>query len=119
MIELQENVISTCVDQISKQQQLALEGSKHRWSTSSPALKKRDPNFFNNFKQELPMVEGYVDCMKKCGVHWLGLKFKFPLIWWLERPYRDYFSLTKTEEKQCCVVKESILCLGFKRPSTY
>ena len=101
LIELQERVISTCVDQISKQQHLALEGSKHRWQTSSSSLKKRDPYFFKNFKQVLLRVEGYIDCMKKCGAHWLGLKFKFPLIWWPARPYRDDFSLTKAEEKQC------------------
>jgi hypothetical protein len=29
--KMQEKVISTCVDLISKQQHLALEGSKHRW----------------------------------------------------------------------------------------
>ena len=31
IMELQEKVISTCVNQISKHQQLALEGSHHRW----------------------------------------------------------------------------------------
>ena len=39
--------------------------------------------------------------MKKCGVNWLGLKFKFPLIWWKARSYRDDFSLAKVDEKQC------------------
>ena len=64
-------------------------------------MKKRDPYCFKNFKHALSMVDGYVDCMKKCGVNWLGLKFKFPLIWWPTRPYRDDFSLTKAKEKQC------------------
>ena len=64
-------------------------------------MKKRDPYCFKKFKQMLPRVEGYVDCMKKCRVKWLGLKFKFPLIWWPARPYRDDFSLTKVEEKKC------------------
>ena len=99
LIELQEKVISTCVHQISKQQQLALEGIKHRQQTSSPALKKMDPYCFKNFKHVLPRVEGYVECMKKCGVHWLVLNFKFPLIWCLARPYKDDFSLTKEKEK--------------------
>jgi len=39
--------------------------------------------------------------MRKCGVNWLGIKFKFPLIWWPTKPYREYFSLKKTEERQC------------------
>ena len=47
------------------------------------------------------MVAGYVGCMKECGVNWLGLKFKFPLIWWPAKPYREDFSLTKAEEKKC------------------
>ena len=34
-------------------------------------------------------------------IYWLRHKFKFPLIWWPARPYRDDFSLTKVEEKQC------------------
>ena len=72
--ELQEKVISTCVDQISKQHYLSLEGSNHRWKTSSSTLKKWDPYCFKNFKHDLPRVEGYVDYMKKCGPHWLGLK---------------------------------------------
>ena len=31
IIKLQEYIISTCVNQISRQQHLDLEGSKHRW----------------------------------------------------------------------------------------
>ena len=81
LVELQEQVISTCVSQISKQQHLDLEGSKHIWQDYPSSMKKRDPYFFKNFKQVLLRVQGYVDCMKKCGVNWLGLKFKFPLIW--------------------------------------
>ena len=101
LMELQENVISTCVNKISKQQHLSLEGCKHRWKTSSLALNKTDPYFFKKFKQALLRVEGYVDYMNKCGFHWLGVKYKFPLICWPERPHRDDFSLTKVEEKQC------------------
>ena len=31
----------------------------------------------------------------------MGLKFKFPLIWWQAKPYKEYFSLTKAKEKKC------------------
>ena len=81
--EIQEQVISTCVDQISRHQHLALEGSQHRWQASLSLLKKSDPYCFKNFKQDLPRVEGYVDYMKKCGVSWFGLKFL--LFHWLHR----------------------------------
>ena len=100
LMELQEKVISICFNQISKQQHLSLECNKHRWQTSSSSLKKRDTYCFRNFKQALLRVEGYVDCMKKCGPHWLGLKYNFPLIWWPTKPYMDDYTLTKVEEMQ-------------------
>ena len=101
MVELQEKVISTYVSQISKHQQLALEGNQHRWQAASSTLRNRDSYYYRNFKHALSRVEGYVGCMKECGVNWLGLKFKFPLIWWPTKPYREDFSLTKAEEKMC------------------
>ena len=100
-MELQEEVISTCIIQISIHQQTALEGSKHRWQVASLTLRNRDPYYFRNFEQELSRIEGYVGCIRECGVNWLGLKFKFPLIWWPAKPYRVDFSLTKAEEQQC------------------
>ena len=100
-MEIQEKVISTCVSQISKHQQLALEGSQHRWQDTSSTLRNRDPYCYRNFKHALSRVEGYVGRMNECGVNWLGLKFKFPLIWWPAKPYRMDFSLTKAEKQQC------------------
>ena len=49
LMELQEKVIYTYVNQISKQQHLSLEGSKNRWQTSSLALKKKGPLLFQEF----------------------------------------------------------------------
>ena len=83
LVKLQEQVISTYVDQISRHQHLDLEGSKHRWQASPSSLKKSDPYCFKNFKQALYRVEGYVDYMKKCGVSQFGLKFL--LFHWLHR----------------------------------
>ena len=100
-MELQENFISTCVRNISKHQQLALEGIQHRWKAASSTLRNRDPYCYKNFKHALSRVDGYVGCMKECGVNWLGLKLKFPLIWWPTKPYKEYFSLTKVEEQMC------------------
>ena len=99
-MELQEEVISTCTNHISIHQQVALEGIKHRWQVSSPTLKNRDPYYFRNFEHALSRVEGYVGCIRECGANCLGLKFKFPLIWWREKPYRMDFSLTKAEKQQ-------------------
>ena len=51
LMELQEKVISTGFNHISKQQHLSLEGNKHRWKTSLLASKKRDPYCFRNLKR--------------------------------------------------------------------
>ena len=59
-----------------------------------------DPYCFKNFKHALPRVEGYVYCMKKCGFNWLGLKFKFPLIWWPAKPYTRIFFIDKRRGKE-------------------
>ena len=72
-MRLQEEVISTCTNYISRHQQVALEGSKHRWQAASSALRSRDPYCFKNFKQALSRVKGYVGSMRECGVNWLGI----------------------------------------------
>ena len=99
-MELREEFISTCTNHFSIYQQATLEGIKHRWQVASPTLRSRDPYYFINFEQALSRVEGYVGCIKECGANWVGLKFKFPLIWWPVKPYRMDFSLTKVEEQQ-------------------
>ena len=99
IMRLQEEVISTCTNYISIHQQATLEGSKHRWQAASPILKIQDPYCSRNFKQALSRVKGYVGCIRECGVNWLGLKFKFPLIWWPAKPYNVDFSLTRAEEQ--------------------
>ena len=64
-------------------------------------MRNRDPYCYRNFKHALSRVEGYVGCMKECGVNCLGLKFKFPLIWWLAKLYKEDFSLTRAKEQKC------------------
>ena len=100
-MRLQEEVISTCTNYISRHQQVALEGSKHRWQATSSALRSRYPYCFNNFRQALSRFNGYVSSIRECGVNWLGLKFKFPLIWWPAKPYNMDFSLARAEEQRC------------------
>ena len=101
IMELQERVISTCTSHISMHQRMALEGSQHKWQVASPTLRNRDPYYYRNFEQALSKIESYVVCMRECGVNWLGLKFKFPLIWWPTKSYREYFSLIRAEEQKC------------------
>ena len=95
--DLQRTVITTCIHMISKQQQYSLEGSEHRWKDSSPYLRERDPYCFGNFKHALLGVPSYVGCMEACGPLWLGMRFKFPLIWLPVRPYISNYTLTGRE----------------------
>ena len=38
---------------------------------------------------------------EECGFNWMGLKFKFPVIRWPTKLYREDFSLTRAEEQKC------------------
>ena len=86
---------------ISRQQDIALQGSNQRWEFSPIALKKKDPFYFENFKYFLSRVLGYVKCMESCGLKWLGLRFIFPLIWWLDRDYKCTYMMAKKDERAC------------------
>ena len=64
-------------------------------------MRTRDPYCFENFTYDLSQVLGYVDCNHRCGPNWMGLRFKFPIIWFHEKEYRGRYRLTKKEEKKC------------------
>ena len=77
--------------------QLGASKVSHLTLVDFPTLRNRDPYYFRNFEQALSRIEGYVGCIRECGVNWLGLKFTFPLIWWPAKTYREDFSLTRAE----------------------
>ena len=39
--------------------------------------------------------------MGQCGNHWIGLRFRYPMIWLPTRVYKKKYALTKKEEFDC------------------
>ena len=65
----QQSVISTFVDMISRQQDIALQKSSQRWEMSPIALREKDMFCFENFKYALSRAPGYVQYMETCGLN--------------------------------------------------
>ena len=66
LVVFQQKVISTCVDMISQQQDISLQGSSHIWEFSLVSLREKDPFCFEKFKYALSRVPGYIKCMDSC-----------------------------------------------------
>ena len=96
---LQQEVFSSCFKLISQQDLFAREGIQGIWDASSFFFRERDPYYFENFKYAMSQLPIYVACIKTCGPSWLGLRFKFPILWWLARKYYSMYQLTKKAEK--------------------
>ena len=101
LMVFQQEIISTCVNMISQQEAYALKEINYWWEASSICPREKDPSCFDNFNYALSWVPRYVKCMEACRPTWLGLKFKFPLIWLPERRYKSIYKLTKKEERDC------------------
>ena len=50
---------------------------------------------------DLSQVSGSIKCMEACKSNWLGMKFKFPLIWFPKRKYMSVYKLSKKTERDC------------------
>ena len=84
-----------------QQKPYAQEGNKCMWEAYSNITRTRDPYCFENFTYVMSQVPGYVNCIHSCGPNWMGLRFKFPIIWFPEKEYRGKYMLTKKVEKKC------------------
>ena len=62
---------------------------------------KRFVLFWNFQIYDLSWVYEYINCIHKCGLRWLGLRFIFTLIWLHKKKYRSVYKLTKKGEKKC------------------
>ena len=97
---------------IKQQEPYALQGCRSRWDTSSRLMKKRDPYFFENFTQYLTQVLGYAKCIWSYGINWLGMHFKFPILWFPDKKLKKRYMLTNKVERQFW--EEFIACNGYK-----
>ena len=95
-----------------QQEPYALEGSRSIWDASSILMKTMDPYCFENFTQDLIRVLGYVKCIQRCGINWIGMHFKFPILWFLDKKYKNRYRLTKKAERQYW--EELIACNGYR-----
>ena len=92
---------------ILRQEPYALEASRSKWDASL-----RDPYCFENFTQTLTWVPGYVKCIQRCGINWLGIRFQFPILWFPDKKYKNRYMLTEKVERHCW--EELISCNGYK-----
>ena len=49
----------------------------------------------------MSIVHGYIKCMVSYRLKWLGLRFIYPLIWWLDRNYKGIYKMTKKHKRDC------------------
>ena len=101
-----------CVGQITKFRQEALDSCQKRWMLSSLAVRGREPFGAPNFACALERMLRYVACIHTCGVIWMGLRFRFPLLW---LPVEKY-TLSYNVEPDWW--KDVVLKEGYKPPGT-
>ena len=100
--DFQEEVVTTCLDIIRRNQTNVVIACKLRWKVSSKVLKSKDPFNPPNFIQALSQVSQYIQCIWACGIHWLGLKFQYLLIWLPVDKYQISYKLSPDQEGQWC-----------------
>ena len=97
----QQESLSSYFKLISEQDLFARGGNQGRWDTYSIFLRERDPYRVENFKYSLSWFPSYVTCIKTCGTSWMGLWFKFLILWWPTIKYQSMYWMTKKAKKQC------------------
>ena len=102
MTNFQEEAITSFLDPIRRNQTSVVLACKLRWKVSSKVLKSKDPFNPSNFIQALSRVSQYIQCIQACGIHWLGLKFQYLLIWLPVDKYQISYKLSPDQESQWC-----------------
>ena len=62
-------------------------------------MRTRDPYCVENFTYAMSRVPSYANCTQRCGTNWLGLRFKFPIIWFPEKNAKVDISWQKWQRK--------------------
>lgn len=83
----QRIIVNFCLNQVAMMKSRALKGCLKRTEASSAELLKGDPFSFQNLMVVVTHVPTSTQIVQSLGAFWLGLKFKFPLIW---LPIEDY-----------------------------
>jgi len=80
ILRKQKWCIDLCVKEIVMFQGEALDSYQKRWMMSPIAVQNREPFGVPNFARVLSHVLRHVACIQTCGVQWMGLQFRFPII---------------------------------------
>ena len=87
MLRTQKWCIDLCVKKLVTFQAEALDSCQKRWTMSPTYVQNREPFGAPSFAQALSQVSRYVACVQTCGVQWIGLQFRFPIIWLPKKNY--------------------------------
>jgi hypothetical protein len=80
-----------CIKLLTHCKEEALENCDQRWALSPPTFREREAFGAPNFCRAMEIISRYIECMRFCGVQWLGLRFQFPVIWMpLDQYQPDY-----------------------------
>lgn len=77
---------------------------------SSSAIRGREPFGAPNFSRALERMPHYVACIHTYGVRWMGLRFRFPLLWLLAEHYTPSYNV------ELDWWKDVVLTKGYKPP---
>jgi hypothetical protein len=88
-------------------------------------LQSKNPFTTVKFEINLDRFSRYIDCLKQHGIHWVGLKFNFPILWSpLEEgeDEEDFWTITsqnlgyyKVEEEGHSSYNWDVVCLNSPR----
>jgi len=95
--EVHKKVLNLHSKNIEQLRQSALDGSKLRWEVCDKKLEDKNIYCSLNFIRALSRIHVYVNCIRQFGTNWIGLKFRFPLIWIPTLKYQHYFQLKLRE----------------------
>jgi len=85
-----------------------------RWKASTSEMKKYNPFSPASFASALSRVTPYVNCMKQCGEHWLGLRFHYLNLWMPHSVYHLGSKLSKATETKFW--QALLVSKGFRLP---
>ena len=98
MQQLQASTLSKCQQHISTMGTAALKANEMFWQQSGKQRREYYPFNPHNLQAALSRVSNYIDCIQHCGVHWIGYRFHFPILWLPSDKYQCHYQLTDRDE---------------------
>lgn len=112
LMEFRNRVLEHYNRSIKGMKHNSLEGRRFRWDSCKKELRDTIPYYFLNFIHKLSKVSQYVECIKRSGRGWLGLRLKFLLVWLPTYRYQHPYHLVDKLWEM-----EIVLCQAYKEDS--